>query len=324
MADETPLATTSQAAWALITEGVTGARIDAHRLRHLMNRGLSILEKSRCREHIYQAAGDVIEGGPKSLSHIERALDRVSYALSLLGKKQLIYSIPAADKALVDEALYAVSPMSPSYRMAVELALRFRGAYSKTPQDQSGARTWIDEDSAKGISRKPKGPPETSQDPGGSDPRERALPIEQRSEPRSIPQPALNRPEGEAVPSRTVGTPGEQAGNPIKEDYSVVTRRSIEGSDEMAEELAEHFALQVQRQTKQKGRSKQKSQQYYRKTKQKQKTKSKQRYKKEKNKPEFKKKEKHRRDKPQQHKRKTAAEELAERYLRALSLQQGR
>ena len=36
----------SQAAWALLTEGVTSARLEAHGLRHLVTRGLKIVEQS--------------------------------------------------------------------------------------------------------------------------------------------------------------------------------------------------------------------------------------------------------------------------------------
>jgi hypothetical protein len=97
----------SQAAWALITEGVTRARIDAHRLRHLIDRGLHLIEDSEHREHFYQMAGDLIMGVPERLQSLELALDRTSLALSKMGESFLEARLPLSDKTMVDEAVAA-------------------------------------------------------------------------------------------------------------------------------------------------------------------------------------------------------------------------
>jgi len=95
----------SAAAWALLTEGVTSARLEAHRLRHLISRGLSVVEASEAKEHIYQVAGDIILGAPKRLQGLEIALDRTALALSKMGEDYLSARLSLSDKTLVDEAI---------------------------------------------------------------------------------------------------------------------------------------------------------------------------------------------------------------------------
>ena len=68
----------SEAAWALITEGVTAARLDAHRLKHLINRAQKLVEGSKYKEHLYQIAGDLILALPERCGTLERNLDRTS------------------------------------------------------------------------------------------------------------------------------------------------------------------------------------------------------------------------------------------------------
>jgi len=95
----------SQAAWALITEGVAGARVEAHRLKHLVNRGLKLVEESEYKEHLYQVAGDLIKGAPRRLEKLEMDLDRTSLALAKMGQTFLEARLPLHDKAEVDEAV---------------------------------------------------------------------------------------------------------------------------------------------------------------------------------------------------------------------------
>jgi hypothetical protein len=95
----------SEAAWALITEGVTAARLEAHRLRHLMNRGLKVVNESEHRDHLYQMAGDVLVGGPNRMTALEIALDRTALALSKMGEDYLKSRLPIDDKTLVEEAI---------------------------------------------------------------------------------------------------------------------------------------------------------------------------------------------------------------------------
>lgn len=95
----------SQAAWALITEGVAAARVEAHRLKHLINRGLKLVEQSDHSEHLHQVAGDLIKGAPRRLERLELDLDRTALALSKMGEKFLEARLPLHDKTMVDEAV---------------------------------------------------------------------------------------------------------------------------------------------------------------------------------------------------------------------------
>ncbi len=95
----------SQAAWALLTEGVTKARLETHRLQHLLNRAIELVENSEHKEDFYQAAGDVIVAVPDRVEQIIRALDRTSLALSRMGEDFLDSRLPLSDKTMVDEAI---------------------------------------------------------------------------------------------------------------------------------------------------------------------------------------------------------------------------
>lgn len=94
----------SQAAWALITEGVVSARVEAHRLKHLVNRALKLVEESDYTEHLHQVAGDLIQAAPQRLERLEIDLDRTSLALAKMGETFLEARLPLHDKTEVDEA----------------------------------------------------------------------------------------------------------------------------------------------------------------------------------------------------------------------------
>lgn len=97
----------SQAAWALLTEGVTKARVEAHRLQHLLSRATQLVEASEEKEHLYQVAGDIITAAPKRLDQVLLALDRTSLALSKMGIEFLESRLPLGDKTMVAEAVEA-------------------------------------------------------------------------------------------------------------------------------------------------------------------------------------------------------------------------
>jgi hypothetical protein len=94
----------SQAAWALITEGVTQARLEAHRLRHYTNRIEKLVAASDKRDLLYQVAGDIILGAPKRLDALDNSLDRTALALSKMGVTFLEARLPFSDKQMVEEA----------------------------------------------------------------------------------------------------------------------------------------------------------------------------------------------------------------------------
>ena len=95
----------SQAAWALLTEGVVSARIEAHRLKHLINRAVALVDNSPAKEHIKQVAGDILLAAPQRLDGLERHLDRTALALSKMGEDFLEARLPLSDKTRVDEAV---------------------------------------------------------------------------------------------------------------------------------------------------------------------------------------------------------------------------
>ena len=111
----------SQAAWALLTCGVSQSRVEAHRIRHLADRLEKLSEHPEHGEAIYQLLGDVVEGLPGRVAALERVLDRTSYALSKMGQDFLKGRIPVSDRNHVEEAVSAtgfVKDQSPAERVA--------------------------------------------------------------------------------------------------------------------------------------------------------------------------------------------------------------
>lgn len=95
----------SQAGWALITGGVNAARVEAHRVHHLLNKVLALVESSSEKEHLYQVAGDLIMSLPDAVRKLEDQLDETSYALSIMGKSHLKDRLPLSRRNVVDETV---------------------------------------------------------------------------------------------------------------------------------------------------------------------------------------------------------------------------
>ncbi len=113
----------SQASWALLTEGVTQARVDMHRLRLMLDRALELVETSDKKDHLWQVAGDLIIGFPERLTEVERALDRTAYALVVMGEEFLRGRLPIEDRYVVDESM-KVHPYSSDKRTKESLPSR--------------------------------------------------------------------------------------------------------------------------------------------------------------------------------------------------------
>ena len=94
----------SQAAWALITEGVVSARVEAHRLKLLVNRAQQLVAQSTYKEHLHQVASDIIQGAPQRLEALVMDLDRISLAHSKMGESFLEARLPLNQKTQVEEA----------------------------------------------------------------------------------------------------------------------------------------------------------------------------------------------------------------------------
>lgn len=100
----------SQAGWALVTEGVTESRVIVHRLRHLLNRLVTLSEDPRYTELLNRLLGDIVKAGPERLNELEVALDRTSYALTLMGEEHLKGRLPLHDLTTVEEAVEGGKP----------------------------------------------------------------------------------------------------------------------------------------------------------------------------------------------------------------------
>lgn len=120
-------ANSSQAAWALLAEGVSAARLDVHRLRGMATRILQMVGKSPAKEHLYEVAGDLIQAVPLRIESIERHLDRTSYALAVMGEDHLRDRLPLADRKIVDESTERAKPLfGPTItRSAARVAARY-------------------------------------------------------------------------------------------------------------------------------------------------------------------------------------------------------
>jgi hypothetical protein len=95
----------SQAAYALLLQGVSQARLEAHRIRHQVERALRLVENSEHKEHLYQVAGDMIISIPKRLDDLEVSLDRTGLALVKMSEEFLEARLPLDDKNLVEDTL---------------------------------------------------------------------------------------------------------------------------------------------------------------------------------------------------------------------------
>lgn len=114
----------SQAGWALITGGVSAARVEAHRLHQLLTKVLKLVETSPVKEHLYQVAGDIIVDFPKRLEMLEAQLDEINYALSLMGKDHLRERLPLTRRNRVDETVEGAQAFgAPMLRMTAKRVL---------------------------------------------------------------------------------------------------------------------------------------------------------------------------------------------------------
>ena len=120
----------SQSSWALLASSVASARVESHRIRHLVNRGQKIVDNSEAKDHLYEVAGDLLLGIPTRLTHLERLLDRTSYALSIMGDEFFRGRLSIDDKEMVDQAVkYSQSPF-PDVRKVASKYLRKQASLS--------------------------------------------------------------------------------------------------------------------------------------------------------------------------------------------------
>lgn len=133
----------SEAAWSLLNEGVSTTRVEVHRLKHSLNRTMSLIETSKQRDHIYQVAGDLIVDIPKRLAQIERHLDRTSLALAAMGQTFLKARLPQPDRTRVEEAIQTGNPVTRRSAQAVVAKYLSRKADLSPPVGSPGANCLV-------------------------------------------------------------------------------------------------------------------------------------------------------------------------------------
>lgn len=278
----------SEAAWALLTEGVASARLEAHGMRHLVIRGQRLVEASPAKEHLYQVAGDLITSIPGRLSRLERILDRTSLALSKMGESYLSARLPLDDQVLVEEAVESPKRIRKSRvehlaRLWMQKQAlrgfwqRRNGGYSKPVEDLAGVRTFVTGPNIKGLPSTTSKSPQYNymERPGVPPNRQQALPLPPNHSPnreREMSQcngPAYNTPgasdeaPGERSLSvdkvRTKSKPGEEYGHPYLDHGPA----GIKGRRPLQSGLDEPFPHPKQRQ--QGGQAEKYYKDYYRK-----------------------------------------------------------
>lgn len=119
-----PKSGSSQVSWALLTEGVTRARVDVHRLHLMVNRVLKLVSQSQEKERIWQVAGDLLMAFPERVGEIEDVLDRTSYALTVMGEDFLRGRLSLDDRFLVDLGVTS-HPREDKSSQAARVAARY-------------------------------------------------------------------------------------------------------------------------------------------------------------------------------------------------------
>lgn len=94
----------SQASWALLSQGVNEARVEAHKVSMFVNQIVSAVKGSEIEEDVYELIGDALMGLPKALVVLEQSLDRTNYALIKLGDNFYRQRLSQDDRETVDMA----------------------------------------------------------------------------------------------------------------------------------------------------------------------------------------------------------------------------
>lgn len=210
----------------------------------------------------------------------------------------------------------------------------------KITKPEPGYKTLVRDDSAKGLPTDLDREQQTNLPPDSATPR---VPDDPKSEGgggggRVLPTYENNTPDnGIADRPRSLPTPGEEYGHPTKFDYNYVTRRDMNASKDEPEERTAYTREwhSGKFQHRQKGLTRTKSRQQYRRNRNKYKMQAKIRYKRNKRNPQFRKLQEHRRQYPHMHQRRRAssiivaslflaemmpsAEVVADRFLEAAS-----
>ena len=94
-----------QTTYALLLEGVSSAKMEAHKIQSQLNRVLNLIDASKEKDAVYEVAGDVIVSVPDRMTQLQRHLDRTLYALSIMVKEDLRDGLSMVDRKQVDGAI---------------------------------------------------------------------------------------------------------------------------------------------------------------------------------------------------------------------------
>lgn len=99
---------------------------------------MALVETSPEKDHLWQVAGDLIQGFPERLGDLERCLDRTSYALVVMGEDFLRGRIPMDDRYVVDEATKSHPYAEPRKKdtAAARVAQRYLMAQGEAPSGE--------------------------------------------------------------------------------------------------------------------------------------------------------------------------------------------
>ena len=110
----------ADASWALVTEGVTAARLDLHALETMLGKFEAVCKHPKYREVTAKLFGDLVKALPETLKSASRSLDRTSYALAKMGEDHLKDRLSLEDRAQVEDGV-----QSPQHTMRSHLARRY-------------------------------------------------------------------------------------------------------------------------------------------------------------------------------------------------------
>lgn len=125
----------SAAAWAVLTSGVADARVESHRLRHLLGRAQKILADLDP-ELVAEKAGDLLKAIPEIHDRLDMELDSTSYALSLMGQEFLRNRITVDNRREVEQAIEGVSTTPPQTKQS------FQKHHKQRPVDKTESRNY--------------------------------------------------------------------------------------------------------------------------------------------------------------------------------------
>lgn len=104
--------------WALVTSAVTSARVETHRVQHLVARIRKVLDSASDsdQEVVYRLFGDAIHSLPENTDRLESNLDKASKALSDIGSDHFRKTLSPTDRSEVEDVFVSVKRIARDYK----------------------------------------------------------------------------------------------------------------------------------------------------------------------------------------------------------------